>query len=129
MFFLTASRLSKRDTGTTLDAYDARVGGIEPPESKPVECQGDACQSPMTPPESLTPSSLTSNGVGNLLAPPAPGGTTTKTVVKKAPVRCGKGKALNKRKKCVRVKKSLVARRALSNRPRSPVGQDYVVLD
>ncbi len=104
VFFLTASKLSKRDTDTTLDVYDARVGGVPSEESKPVECQGDACQSPVAPPESLTPSSLTSNGVGNLLAPPAPGGTTTKTVVKKAPVRCGKGKALNKRHKCVRVR-------------------------
>ncbi len=85
VFFLTQSKLSKRDTDTALDVYDARVGGIEPPESKPVECEGDACQAPVNPPESLTPSSLTSNGVGNLLAPPAPGGTTTKTVVKKKP--------------------------------------------
>ncbi len=84
VFFITKAQLSKRDTDTSLDIYDARVGGEEPEESKPVECQGDACQSPVTPPEALTPSSLTSNGVGNLLSPPAPG-PAPKAVVKKKP--------------------------------------------
>ncbi len=102
VFFLTQSKLSKRDTDTALDVYDARVGGIEHEEAKPVECEGDACQAPVSPPESLTPSSLTSNGVGNLLTPPAPGGTTTKTVVKKKAVKCAKGKVRDKRNKCVR---------------------------
>ncbi len=80
VFFLTKSKLSKHDTDTSYDIYDASVGGIEPPESKPVECQGDACQSPVTPPESLTPSSATFSGPGNILTPPAPGANTeTKT--------------------------------------------------
>ncbi len=99
VFFLTKSQLSKRDTDTSYDIYDARVGGTEPQESKPVECQGDACQSPVSPPESLTPSSATFSGPGNILTPPAPGG---KPVVKKAPVKCAKGKVRDKHNKCVR---------------------------
>ncbi len=109
VFFLTASKLSKRDTDTTLDVYDARVGGVPSEESKPVECQGDACQSPVTPPESLTPSSLTSNGVGNLLASPVPGagaGTpkpkpeTRQQKLGKALKGCRKDRAKARRKIC-----------------------------
>lgn len=108
VFFLTSSQLSKRDTDTSKDIYDARVGGIEPEEAKPVECQGDACQSPVSPPESLTPSSLTSNGPGNLLVSPAPG-TQTKTKTKaktrqqqlaKALKGCRKDRGKAKRKGC-----------------------------
>ncbi len=111
VFFLTKSQLSKRDTDTSYDIYDARVGGIEPPESKPVECQGDACQSPVTPPESLTPSSFTFSGPGNQLTPPAPGSTSTETKSKpkaktkqqklaKALKQCRKNRSKTKRKTC-----------------------------
>ncbi len=91
VFFLTKSQLSKHDTDTSYDIYDARVGGVELPESKPVECQGDACQSPVTPPESLTPSSFTFSGPGNQLTPPAPGSGNTGTK--------GKPKAKTKQQK------------------------------
>ncbi len=112
VFFLTKAQLSKRDTDTALDIYDARVGGIEPPESKPVECLGDACQSPVTPPESLTPSSLTAGGPGNVLTP-SPPGSTTKTVVKGKPLTraqklaqamraCAKKPRGRKRSECVK---------------------------
>ncbi len=106
VFFLTKSQLSKRDTDTSYDIYDARVGGIEPPESKPVECQGDACQSPVTPPESLTPSSFTFSGPGNQLTPPAlgTGNTETKGKAKKKAKRCTKGRVRDKHNKCVRAK-------------------------
>ncbi len=110
VFFLTKSQLSKRDTDTSYDIYDARVGGIEPPESKPVECQGDACQSPVTPPESLTPSSFTFSGAGNQLTPPAPG-PAPKPAVKKKPetrqqklakalTQCHKDRAKARRRAC-----------------------------
>jgi hypothetical protein len=70
VFFLTASRLSPRDTDTALDVYDARVGGGEPEAAKPVECQGDSCQNPATPPVDATPGSLTFSGAGNLVECP-----------------------------------------------------------
>ena len=82
-FFLTSARLSKRDGDSSLDVYVARVGAVEPEESKPVECQGDACQAPVSPPESLTPSSLTFSGPGNLLvAPPPVAGTKAQRKVR-----------------------------------------------
>ncbi len=107
VFFITSSKLSKRDTDTSLDIYDARVGGTEPEESKPVECQGDACQSPVTPPESLTPSSLTFSGPGNMLTPPAPGSgkpkpkpETGQQKLQKALKVCRKDRGRTKRKTC-----------------------------
>jgi hypothetical protein len=74
VFFLTAAQLSKHDTDTSLDVYDARVGGGPGPEPpQPVECVGDACQNPVEPPEDQTPGSLTYKGPGNPLFSPAPG--------------------------------------------------------
>jgi hypothetical protein len=67
VFFLTASRLTAKDEDKALDLYDARVGGGEAPPVKPVECSGDACQQPATPPNDATPGSLTFNGAGNVL--------------------------------------------------------------
>jgi hypothetical protein len=54
--------------------YDARVGGIEREVARPVECQGDACQHPVTAPEDPTPGSLTYQGQGSplLSTPPGP---------------------------------------------------------
>jgi hypothetical protein len=86
VFFLTASRLTTRDVDTSLDLYDARVGGGEPTEVKPVECSGDACQQSAVPPNDATPGSLTFNGAGNLL-------------------QCPKGKVKQKGK-CVKKKQS-----------------------
>jgi hypothetical protein len=70
IFFLTASRLSRRDTDTATDLYDARVGGGEEEAARPVECSGDACQQPATPPADPTPGSLTFSGAGNVLECP-----------------------------------------------------------
>jgi len=66
VFFLTASRLSARDEDRALDLYDARVGGGETAPIKPVECAGDACQQPATPPNHPTPGTALVNGPGNL---------------------------------------------------------------
>jgi hypothetical protein len=74
VFFLTAAQLSHRDTDTSLDVYDARVNATPEAEpARPVECAGDACQTPVAPPEDLTPGSLTYHGPGNPLVSPAPG--------------------------------------------------------
>jgi hypothetical protein len=68
VFFLTTAQLSKRDTDSTYDVYDARVGGGEAEAVKPVECLGAACQGIVEPPNDPTPNSLTFQGPGNLLA-------------------------------------------------------------
>jgi hypothetical protein len=69
VFFLTSAQLSKRDIDSALDIYDTRVGGSEVPVSSPVECQGDACQAFVAPPEVVTPSSLIYSGLGNATTP------------------------------------------------------------
>jgi hypothetical protein len=67
VFFLTAARLSPRDTDTSLDLYDARSGGGEPAvPPRPVECSGDACQAPAQAPNDPTPGSLGFHGAGNV---------------------------------------------------------------
>ena len=71
VFFLTAAQLSRRDTDTALDVYDARVGGGEPQPARPVECEGDGCQLPAVPPADPTPGSLTFHGAGNVVEKPA----------------------------------------------------------
>lgn len=84
VFFLTSAQLAPTDTDTSLDVYDARVGGGFPQATRPVECSGDACQQPATPPAETTPGSLTFSGAGNV-------------------VECPKGKQL-KQAKCVTAK-------------------------
>jgi phosphodiesterase/alkaline phosphatase D-like protein/sugar lactone lactonase YvrE len=98
VFFRTAARLSTRDEDSAYDIYDARVGGGEPEPTKPVECQGDACQNPVGAPEDLTPGSLTFSGPGNPTPPPPAAKTTTKRATK-----CAKGKRLE-HGKCVKQK-------------------------
>jgi hypothetical protein len=86
VFFLTSAQLSKRDTDTAVDLYDARVGGGEGETIEPIECAGDACQQPAVPPNDPTPGSLTFSGAGNL-------------------TECPKGK-VKRSGKCVAAKKS-----------------------
>jgi hypothetical protein len=85
VFFLTQSKLASTDVDNALDVYDASVGGKTYETVKPVECSGDACQQPATPPLDPTPGSLTFNGAGNVL-------------------QCPKGK-VKKSGKCVKRKK------------------------
>lgn len=66
-FFLTAGRLSRADADSTLDVYDARVGGSEAEPVQPVRCAGDACQQPAVPPAQLTPGTSLVNGPGNVV--------------------------------------------------------------
>jgi hypothetical protein len=96
VFFITTAQLSFRDTDTTYDVYDARVGGGEAEPAKPVECQGDACQSFVEPPNDQTPGSLTFSGLGNIQpAISAP--------VDRHSVRCARGRRLAKGR-CVTAK-------------------------
>ena len=116
-FFLTAAQLSYRDTDSTYDVYDARVGGGETEPVKPIECLGDACQGFVEAPNDPTPDSLTFQGPGNLLTPVVSPASTHSTP-KKA-TKCAKGKKLVKGK-CVKSKakrkKAKKARRANHNR-------------
>jgi hypothetical protein len=66
VFFYTSSQLGPRDNDTAGDIYDARIGGGEPPiPARPVECEGDACHHPFTPPAEPTLSTSVSSGPGN----------------------------------------------------------------
>jgi hypothetical protein len=78
-FILTASQLSVRDEDSARDVYDVRVNGGEPEPVRPVECEGDGCQLPATPPNDPTPGSLSFHGAGNV----TPEATTRKTKKKK----------------------------------------------
>jgi hypothetical protein len=70
VFFLSSSRLGPRDVDAARDVYDARVGGGEAEPPRPVECSGDACQQPATPPVDATPGSLSFSGAGNVVECP-----------------------------------------------------------
>jgi hypothetical protein len=62
VFFATLSSLLPQDYGL-VDIYDARVGGgFPPPTPEPQGCEGEACQSPPTPRQAPTPSSLLTGG-------------------------------------------------------------------
>ena len=75
VFFYTRSTLVSqigRLEGTLGEGniYDARIGGgFAPAPPRPTECEGSACSSPPPAPIDATPSSLTFQGVGNLVAP------------------------------------------------------------
>jgi hypothetical protein len=76
VFFLTASRLTASDVDGSFDVYDAHVCGSSspcppPPPPPAPACEGDACQTPSTPPNDATPGSLTYSGPGNAAPPPA----------------------------------------------------------
>lgn len=102
VFFYTGSQLVAQDNDTAGDIYDARIdGGFAPPPSPPVECEGDACSTPANAPNDATPSSLTFDGAGNLVAPPTP---AVKSKATKKVVKCAKGKTRS-RGKCVKQKR------------------------
>jgi NHL repeat len=65
VFFATLSSLLPQDYGLT-DIYDARAaGGFPPPPPAPIPCNGDACQSPASPPNDPTPASASFRGAGD----------------------------------------------------------------
>ncbi len=106
VFFYTRSLLSPSDHGIEGsigegNIYDARMdGGFSGPVSGGVECEGDECSTPPSPPVDSTPSSFTFTGMGNTVNERASG----KPVQKKS-VKCKKGYGKNKKGKCVKVKK------------------------
>jgi hypothetical protein len=107
VFFLTTAALSRRDDDTSYDVYDARVGGGEPESASQPACEGDACQSPVQPPNDSTPDSLTFSGPGNLTAsaPAAPAVKRTAAQLRaqrlaKALLACRKLKSKKRRARC-----------------------------
>jgi hypothetical protein len=67
VFFATDESLVSQDDDTASDIYDARIdGGFPPPAARPVECEGDACSTPLAAPNDLTPASATFQGAGDL---------------------------------------------------------------
>lgn len=90
VFIYTRSKLSPLDVGTEGDIYDVRVdGGFQGPPPRPTECEGDACSTPLSPPNDATPSSLTFSGPGNL----APEATAKAKVKAKKPKKKTKPKS------------------------------------
>lgn len=101
VFFTSTSQLVPQDDDSATDIYNARIGGGEPPPApRPVECDGDACSTPLSAPVDVTPSSFAFSGAGNLTAPPAVGGSN----VTEKGAKCAKGEA-RVHGKCVKAKK------------------------
>jgi hypothetical protein len=97
VFFDTGSQLLSSDNDTSLDMYDARVGGGFAESTRPVECEGDACSTPSSPPNDFTPSSFTFAGTGNVVQP-TPAKTTAKSKQTK-PKKKAKGRKKAKKRK------------------------------
>jgi hypothetical protein len=72
VFFDTRDKLALKDKDELLDVYDAREGGGIAAESEisRAECQGENCQTPVTPPNDPTPGSSTFEGAGNVKEAP-----------------------------------------------------------
>lgn len=64
-FLLTRSRLSPLDEDAAYDIYDARVDGVPAQRELAAECQGEACQAAVSPPNDPTPASSSFQGPGN----------------------------------------------------------------
>ena len=73
VFFTSRDRLVLKDKDGLIDLYDAREGGGIPAESEVArnECQGEACQVSVSPPNDPTPGSSTFQGAGNVTEPKA----------------------------------------------------------
>jgi hypothetical protein len=94
VFFFSAAQLGPNDNDGSLDVYDARIGGGEPPPARQVECEGDACSTPFAAPNDLTPSSSTFQGAGNVL-----GATLPEVKSKPKPKKKTKKKAKSKKRR------------------------------
>ena len=114
VFLSTSSQLVSQDKDGALDIYDARIdGGFPPPSAQPVECEGDACSTPASPPNDSTPSSLTFMGAGNLSSPAS---GPVKANVKPKPKNKNKKKRKARSKK--RGKKATARRSRMTSRGR-----------
>ena len=91
VFFTTRDQLALKDKDDLIDLYDAREdGGIaSETETSRSECQGEACQVPVSPPNDPTPGSSTFEGAGNVVE--------TKAAKKHKKKRHAKKKHANKR--------------------------------
>jgi hypothetical protein len=85
-FFTTRDQLVIKDKDELIDLYVAREDGGIPAETEtlPGECQGEACQPPVSAPNDPTPGSASFQGAGNVVE-----GTKPRP-------RCPKGKARRK---------------------------------
>jgi hypothetical protein len=102
VFIYTSSQLTSTDGDTAGDVYDARVnGGFTPPPPRPVECEADACSTPASAPNDVTPSSFTFSGLGDAIIEPLASvkakTTKRKTKTKKKKIRKGKSKTKGKK--------------------------------
>jgi hypothetical protein len=92
VFFTTRDQLVRADSDGLIDLYDAREGGGIPSQSEIArgECQGEACQPPVSPPSDPTPASSSFQGAGNVVE---------KTQAKKKQHKVKKHKAKKRHKK------------------------------
>jgi len=69
VFFTTRDQLVQKDRDDLMDVYDAREFGGIPSETETArgECQGEACQPQVTPPNDPTPGSSAFEGAGNVV--------------------------------------------------------------
>ena len=96
VFIYTRSKLLAQDNDTSGDIYDARIdGGFPPAPPSPVECEASACSTPASPPDDVTPSSLTFSGSGNV---PSLSAVKPATKVKKPQAKKKKTKPKGKQK-------------------------------
>ncbi len=80
VFFFTETKLLPQDVGQ-IDVYDARIeGGFPQPPAPAAECEGEACQSPISPPAEPSYASQGYQGPGN----PKPAAKKAKKAKKKS---------------------------------------------
>jgi hypothetical protein len=95
VFFTTHESLVPQDADKAGDVYDARIGGgVSPPVPGPVECEGDACSTPASPPNDPTPTLLPFSGAVHLP------GVALPVLKPKPKPKAGKKCKANARKKC-----------------------------
>ncbi len=121
VFIYTDSQLVPGDNDTAGDIYDVRIdGGFPAPPPHPVECEGDACSTPASPPNDATPSSFTFSGIGNVLGSPStkPATKSKKTKTTKKPKKHNKKRKAPKSKRSQRSRKASKANRLNDKRGR-----------
>ena len=109
-FFATRQRLSRGDTDSFVDVYDARIGGGFPEPPLPLPCDGDSCQgSPPAAPNLPTPGSSAFNGAGD----------ARQAKRKAAPEKCKKGfvrRQVKGKSRCVKQCKKGTVRRQVKGK-------------
>jgi hypothetical protein len=101
VFFATREQLAPTDIDELADVYDARVdGGLSAPATSR-ECQGSACQEPLSPPPSFSaPTSSSFAGPGNV-APKTLARLTRRQLLHRALAKCARLKSKKMRAACV----------------------------